>query len=93
LFCDLKKIAIWFLISYLFSSIPYLPSGRVASSSQRSCVWRNLTSFDGTSQGCLCGDFSFVLSFGGSKRKDIEVEKLLSSIDVPDKKYKENTLL
>jgi len=26
------------------------------------------------------GDFSFVLSFGGSKRKDIEVEKLLSSL-------------
>jgi hypothetical protein len=76
-----------------FSSIPYLPSGRAASSPQRSCVWHNLTSFDGTSQGCFSGDFSFVLSFGGSKRKDIEVEKLLSSIDIPDKKYQENNLL
>jgi hypothetical protein len=36
--------------------------------------------------------FSFFLSFGGSKRNDIEVEKLLSSSDVPDKKYQENTL-
>jgi hypothetical protein len=42
-----------------FPSIPYLPSGRAASSPQRSCVWRNLTLFDGTSQGCLCGDWYF----------------------------------
>jgi hypothetical protein len=62
------------LTSNIGPSIPYLPSGRAASSPQCS------------------GDFSFVLSFGGSKRKDIEVEKLLSSIDVPDKKYQENTL-
>jgi hypothetical protein len=56
------------LLNQVVVVISILPSGRAASSPQRNCVWRYLTSFDSrlrrdrTSQGCLCGDW-FIFYF------------------------------